>query len=154
MTLSWPPENPQSGPSVARIKLPADHNWDARSAEDVVERLYAAHHWNTLQRRFRIRGSEIDLAVIQPTKNLGRIVEVKLRLGQPRIDLEFTKSLLPPKKVAALVRGARVIETQAHRRGMNINWSFDMALVVPEIAGNSCLVYTWTNVLEIAGRHF
>lgn len=136
-------------PAVARIRLNPGCTLDARSAENIVEYLYKQHRWDVLARRFRIRGSELDLAVVQQRARLGRIVEVKLRTHLPKIDFESTRQLLTTKKIAAIKRGASALNDKIAAGGLHVSWSFDVALVVPDRCKTHCFIYTWENAAEL-----
>ena len=138
----------QTIPALARIKLAPGSVLDARNAEQIVEYFYTQYQWGVLARRFRIRGSELDLALIHPASCVGRIVEVKLRTHLSKIDFESTRHLLTQKKLAAIKRGANALNHKIASRGLNLTWSFDMALVVPDKIRTHCLIYTWENAVE------
>lgn len=140
---------PQIIPAVVRVKLAPDCTLDARNAEHVVEYLYRQHQWDVLTRRFRIRGSELDLAMIHFPSRTGRIVEVKLRTCLPKINFGSTKDLLPTKKIAAIRRGAIALNHRISDKGLDLTWILDMALVVPDKAKTHCLIYTWQNAVEL-----
>lgn len=140
---------PKKIPAVSRVHLNPDQVLDSLYAESVVERLYNLSQWYVLARRFKMRGSEIDLAFIHPKSMQARIVEVKLRKGLTRISLNSTSNLLPYRKITALSRGAQALQERTLAAGLKLDWSFDLALVVPE-SENRCLVYTWLNVMELS----
>lgn len=152
MTAVWPPESSYLGPHLLRVKLPSEFRTRERltadAAEHLVGELYRLHHWSILTRRFRIRGSEIDLAVIHPNKNQGRIIEVKLRRSTTKLDLSFVENLLAPRKLAALKRGAIALADQTQSQGLNLDWSVDLILITPEFGDKTCLVHTWVNAVE------
>ena len=154
MTVLWPPQSLPFGPHLLRVKLPTTSNsrepLTAQSAETLIETLYLRHQWHLLKRRFRIRGSEIDLAVLNPEKNAGRIVEVKLRNSPISVDFTSSQCLLPPRKLAALRRGALALADLARQQGLSVDWSLDLVLVTREEARQETyLVHTWPNAVEL-----
>lgn len=136
-------------PEIVRIKLAPNCTLNARGAEHVVEYLYMQHQWDVFARRFRIRGSEIDLAMIHSPSRTGRLVEVKLRTGLSKINFASTKDLLPAKKVAAIRRGALALNHRTSERGLDLAWSLDVALVVPDETGTHCVIHTWQNAVDL-----
>jgi Holliday junction resolvase-like predicted endonuclease len=148
----WPPLSTHSGPHVLRVR-PAivgisNEIWTAAFAENLIADLYTRHDWQILRKRFRMRGSEIDLAVMQPNSGVAKIIEVKLRKNQPQIDFNFANSLLPAKKIEAIRRGSFELADRYLKQGLKLDWSFDMVLVTPDPSGNSCIIRTWTNAVE------
>ncbi len=153
MTVLWPPQSLPSGPHLLRVKLPTKpHQREpltAQSAEALIETLYLRHQWHILKRRFRIRGSEVDLAVLNPERSAGRIVEVKLRNGPISVDFTSSQCLLPPRKLAALRRGALALADLARQQGLSVDWSLDLVLVTPQDSLDTYLVHTWPNAVEL-----
>lgn len=91
--------------------------------------------WRILGRNVRHTGFELDVVARKGTTLA--IIEVKARSKPLRYAADFA-NLLPPKKLAALRRGAQIV---ASRHPDVITVRIDLALVHPDQSGQPTIAY-------------
>lgn len=155
--IQWPPSHCQTQPThlhfespsvFARIFSEKSPHVTGQKGENFVSRLYEEAGWQIVARRFRVRGSEIDLAVMNKSSMQARIIEVKTRQFK-RLDLASAEMLMSQQKLHCLRLGARHLDDQMRRQGLELNWSVDVVLLSKEKASGSIKLTTWVNAFDL-----
>lgn len=136
------------------LNVSCEKNWEpqnqAQWSEKLVATLFEVSGWVIAKRRYRIRGSEIDLIVVNPATKEGRLIEVKSRRHKGPLDLSAAESLLPFAKARSIRVGSRRVASTYY----NIQyWSFDLTLVTPNHVPGKHLVTTWANAMDLGAKN-
>lgn len=152
----WPPHYLQAAPHQLYVRSgqPIQTSGStstqtlAKWSENLVADLYEASGWRVIARRVRMRGSEIDLAVMNSMQSEARIIEVKCRTDSST-DLAAYESLLPHRKQLCLSKGAEALASQFMKSHPLLSWSIDLVVVQPFHRRESHLLTTWMNVFSL-----
>lgn len=157
MQLHWPPESSAACPHQLLVRSPGasvsvekPQQVLGRWSEDLVAELYERSGWQVAHKRFRIRGSEVDLVVINAKTHAARIIEVKARRSQGQLTLADFEGLISHKKLASLRHGAQFLASLYQAKGLDYRWSFDFVVVIPDFKEGRHLVTTWPNSLDMS----
>ncbi|MBP6218500.1 MAG: YraN family protein [Oligoflexales bacterium] len=102
----------------------------ARDAEQCVVELLISQDWSILARNFRRTSTELDIVALKERSLIFTEVKYRKRISSLHEDLRV---LVPPRKQAALQRGARIFLTE-HPHLVCDAIRFDLALVSQDVS--------------------